>query len=172
MKRAGRPDVSERVSDYLADLSRILHGSPEEAEVLAAVRAHFEQRLGCDSTREDVDAAIAELGPPEAVAGTVERPAGLASQDRRAVRGAVGTAVIGAVLFVLLPPAGALISLLAVGVCVTLLIKRPQVRGSHWLGFATILAVLAVAASVYWFVFARGSSTEVVLHDPVPSQVP
>ncbi|GEA82372.1 hypothetical protein CUD01_28160 [Cellulomonas uda] len=60
-ERAGR--------HYLADLSRILHGSPEEAEVLAAVRAHFEQRLGSDSTLEDVDAAIAELGPPEGVAG-------------------------------------------------------------------------------------------------------
>lgn len=88
------------------------------------------------------------------------------------MRGAVVTAVTGAALLVLLPPAGALISLVALGYCVGLLVRNPALRGNPWLGVATVVAALAVAASVYWFVFARGTHTETVLHDPVPSPAP
>ncbi len=172
MKRTARTEVAQRTSQYLASLRQSLHGSPEEAEVLAAVRSHFDQRLGPDSTVEDVNAAIAELGPPEALASSAEHPTTLTADDRRAVTGAVVTAVIGLVLLVLLPLAGALISLLALGVGVWLQVKRPELRRNVWLGLGVVLAALGVATAVYWFVFARGSSTEVVLNNPVPSAVP
>lgn len=86
--------------------------------------------------------------------------------------GAVVTAVIGLALLVLLPLAGALISPLALGVGVWLQVKRPELRRNVWLGLGVVLAALGVATAAYWFVFARGSSTEVVLNNPVPSAVP
>ncbi|KMM44739.1 hypothetical protein CWIS_14675 [Cellulomonas sp. A375-1] len=135
-------------------------------------RTEVDQPLGPGSTGEGVTAAIAELGPPEALAASVEHPRTLTADDRRAVTGAVVTAVTGLVLLVLLPPAGALVSLLALAVGVWLRVRRPDLRRNVWLGVGVVLAAVGVAAAVYWFVFARGSSTEVVLHDPVPSAAP
>jgi len=60
------------VSQYLDDLSRMLHHLPpgDRAEVLAGVREHIEAGLAerRATTVGDVSAVLAELGPPEDVA--------------------------------------------------------------------------------------------------------
>ncbi|GAB3433483.1 hypothetical protein GCM10027517_00450 [Phycicoccus ginsengisoli] len=55
---------------YLRDLELLLHGidAGERAEVLAGVREHLDAVTGPGATDDDVRAALAELGPPQAIA--------------------------------------------------------------------------------------------------------
>lgn len=55
---------------YLRDLELLLHGIEpgERAEVLAGVREHLDAVAGPVATDDDVRAALAELGPPQAIA--------------------------------------------------------------------------------------------------------
>lgn len=55
---------------YLRDLELLLHGieAGERAEVLAGVREHLDAVAGPAATDDDVRAALAELGPPQAIA--------------------------------------------------------------------------------------------------------
>ena len=55
---------------YLRDLELLLHGIEpgERAEVLAGVREHLAAVAGPGATDDEVRAALAELGPPQAIA--------------------------------------------------------------------------------------------------------
>ena len=66
-----RPQTTHPLVDaYLRDLELLLHGIEpgERAEVLAGVHEHLGSRLGTDSDDTSVRAALAELGPPQAIA--------------------------------------------------------------------------------------------------------
>lgn len=64
------PTAHPLVEAYLRDLELLLRGVDlgERAEVLAGVREHLEARLGTDTSEDAVRAALAELGPPQAIA--------------------------------------------------------------------------------------------------------
>lgn len=66
-----RSDGDRAIAVYLDDLARMLSGDPAmRAEVLGGVSEHIEAALAArpGRTGADVDAVLAELGPPEAVA--------------------------------------------------------------------------------------------------------
>jgi uncharacterized membrane protein len=58
------------VDAYLRDLELLLHGIEpgERAEVLAGVREHLDSSLAPDADEASVRTALAELGPPQAIA--------------------------------------------------------------------------------------------------------
>jgi hypothetical protein len=64
------PTTHPLAAAYLRDLELLLHGVDpgERAEVLAGVREHLEGTTGPNASDDDVRAALAELGPPQAIA--------------------------------------------------------------------------------------------------------
>jgi uncharacterized membrane protein len=64
------PTTHPPATAYLRDLELLLHGVEpgERAEVLAGVREHLEGAVGPGASDDDVRAALAELGPPQAIA--------------------------------------------------------------------------------------------------------
>ncbi|MFC8501962.1 hypothetical protein ACFUC1_06350 [Pedococcus sp. NPDC057267] len=94
---------------YLRDLELLLHGIEpgERAEVLAGVREHLEAGAGAGATDAEVRAALAELGPPQAIADEAYagRPATVlvaapapAAPRRPALSGTWVPAVVGVLL--------------------------------------------------------------------------
>lgn len=64
------PTTHPLAAAYLRDLELLLHGVDpgERAEVLAGVREHLEGAVGSGASDDEVRAALAELGPPQAIA--------------------------------------------------------------------------------------------------------
>ncbi|NNM46540.1 HAAS signaling domain-containing protein [Knoellia koreensis] len=90
------PTTHPLAAAYLHDLELLLHGVEpgERAEVLAGVREHLEGAVGPGASDDEVRAALAELGPPQAIAdeayaGRSPEPARAPSAPPAPARGAI-----------------------------------------------------------------------------------